>query len=116
MSEHTSGLHHAHTRKRIHQKNETFPSQDKLKNMLDKAMYFIGALAPIMTIPQVYKIWIEKSGESISLLSWGTYTLVSLFWVLYGIVHKEKLLIFIHTSLFIMNGLVVLLTFLYSIT
>ena len=113
MPHQTLGLHHAHTRKRIHVKHEQFPSTDKFKNILDKAMYVIGALSPLMMIPQIYKIWCEKNGENISVVTWSTFALVSCFWILYGILHKEKQIIFIHVLIFLMSSIVVFLTFWY---
>ncbi len=97
MVNHTSGLHHYHIRKRIHQKHEVYPSPKKSIRFMDKAVYIVGIIGPLMTIPQLMKIWIEQNVSGISILSWGTYLFTALFWLVYGIIHKEKPLIFMYS-------------------
>ncbi len=65
MTKHTSGLHHFHARKRIHKRHEPYPHPDRLKKFMDKAIYFIGAFGPIMAIPQLVKIWVEKNAAGV---------------------------------------------------
>ncbi len=113
MPHQTFGFHHAHTRKRIHVQHEEFPSNDKLKNFLDRAMYFIGALSPLMIIPQIITIWRGKNADTVSITTWATFAFVSCFWILYGILHKEKQIIFIHVLIFSMSSIVVFLACLY---
>ena len=86
----TRVLHHLHLRKRIHQNLEQYPHPDKWKNFLDKLIYLVGVSGPIMTLPQLYKIWIEQNASGVSLVSWSWYLIIAFIWSLYGIVHKEK--------------------------
>jgi len=57
------GLHHYHKRKR-----EKFPVSHKWKRFMDKAIYGVGIFGPLMTLPQIGKIWIEKNASGVSLL------------------------------------------------
>ena len=50
MANHVEGLHHFHTRKRIHQKHEIYPHPDRWMNFMDKAIYVMGVFGPLMTI------------------------------------------------------------------
>lgn len=93
-----SGLHHMHKRKRIHQKLEPYPHPDKLKRALDKAIYPIAVIGPLLTIPQILKIWIGQNAVSISLFSWTAFTIPAAVWILYGIAHKEKAIILCNTA------------------
>jgi len=83
-----------------------------MKCTFDKWMPFIGLLGPIMTMPQLFKVWMEKDASSLSLATWITYLMLALFWSSYGYLHKQKPLIitfsiyiFIHS--FIVFGIVV---------
>ncbi len=114
MVQESSVLHHKHIRKRIHQKHEPFPHPVAWKRWLDKGIYVVGIAIPIMTIPQVLKIWLEQSAAGISILTWSVYFLGSIFWLVYGIAHKEKPIIVMHTLLIILNGLIVAGALLYS--
>ncbi len=88
------GLHHYHKRKRVHKKLEPYPHPDKFKRFMDKAIYVVAILGPIMTLPQVINIWINKNASGVSVISWSSYVILSLFWLTYGILHKEKPIIF----------------------
>jgi len=39
-------------------KEEPYPHPNKWKRLMDKLIYFAGVLGPIMTIPQLSKIWV----------------------------------------------------------
>ena len=104
--------HHLHVRKRVHLKLEEYPHPDKLKNFLDKIIYVVGVLGPIMTLPQLFKIWVEKDASGVSLFSWSGYLMTASIWLVYAIVHKEKPLIITYISwiiveVFLIIGIVI---------
>jgi uncharacterized protein with PQ loop repeat len=108
------GLHHAHSRKRIHKNLEPFPHPDKFKNTMDKLIYAGGLLAPIVTIPQLYKIWIEKNAAGVSVISWSAFLIAAIFWITYGVAHKTKPIIFVYSILAIIEILIIIGTLLYA--
>lgn len=114
MPHHSLGTHHLHVRKRIHQKHEHYPHPNKLKRVLDKAVYAIGAFGLIMTIPQITIIWVEKNAAGVSAGAWFAYTIVAMFWLLYGIVHKEKPLIMFYSLAILLNAIVLVGTLVYG--
>ena len=85
--------HHQHIRKRIHKRFEKYPHPEQFKNLLDKLVYIAGFFGLVMTIPQIAKIWIEKDGTGISVISWISYFLIGGVMIVYAVVHKEKPLI-----------------------
>src|SRR3989338_1017874 len=97
------GLHHFHQRKRLFKSYEQIPSTNNLKNFMDKSIYIVGILGPLMTLPQVYKIWAEKSANSLSMATWITYWLMAVFWLIYGIIHKEKPIIITNFLFMVIN-------------
>ena len=102
------GFLHLNFRKRAHLKKEKYPSQDKLKRSIDDIVYIIAFLGPIMTIPQVIKIFITQNASGISSISWISFTLFSFFWLVYGIVHKEKPIIIANFLTLILNLIIVI--------
>lgn len=102
------GICHHHKRKRASLRRlEPFPSRKKSIRIVDKAVYILGTIAVLMTIPQVLKIWIEQNPFGVSLLTWSTYLLSTSFWILYGILHKAKPIIFVYSFALILNVLIV---------
>ena len=107
-------LHHFHVRKRIYKNLEVYPHPDKFKNFLDKIIYFVGISGPIMTIPQLLKIWIDKNATGLSLLSWSWYLGTASIWLIYAIIHKEKPLIITYCCWIFMEIAIIIGIVLYS--
>lgn len=106
------GLHHFHRRKRVHQKHEPYPHPNKFKRFMDKAIFVIGVLGPLLTVPQVTKIWLEKNASGVSIISWAAYLFYAVFWLIYGFLHKERPIIVTYLSwivldLFIVVGIII---------
>ena len=95
-------------RKRIHEKHEPYPHPDKWKRLMDKLIYFVGASAPIMTLPQLFNIWIDKNTSGVSLITWSSYEVISVFWLIYGIMHREKPIIITHIMLIFVKALIII--------
>ncbi len=75
-------------------------------NLLDRCMLVVALIGPVMTLPQILTIWADKQTSGVSVSSWIAYTFVSGFWVVYGIVHREKLVTFINI-LWVILGVVI---------
>ena len=114
MKTQTDALHHFHVRKRVFQKKEPFPHTNKWKRVMDKAVYVAGVLGPLMTIPQVSKIWIDKNATGVSLASWVGYTATASVWLIYGLMHKEKPIIVTYILWVILEILVVIGVLIYG--
>lgn len=83
-------LHHLLIRKRIHKNFEEFPHTNKTKRIFDHLIYLAVFVWPIMNIPQLYTVWIEKETAGVNVISWFSFAVVSCLWFVYGILHKEK--------------------------
>ena len=114
MAHHSRGFHHAHIRKRIYQKHEPYPHPDAWKRFMDRAIYAVGIFGPLMTIPQIYKIWVHKTATGVSLISWSAYVVVALFWLIYGIMHKERPIIMTYICWLIFDLMIVAGVLLYG--
>jgi uncharacterized protein with PQ loop repeat len=92
------GIHHVSKRKRAHERLEPYPHTDKWKSRVDRMVYVIALFGLAMTIPQVGSIWLEKNAAGVSAASWSAYSITAFFWLIYGILHKEKPLILINAA------------------
>ncbi len=107
------GIHHYHRRKRCYEKHEPFPHPNKWKRIVDTLIYPIAMFGPIMTIPQVWIIWVDKNAGGVSAVSWGAYMITAVFWLNYGIIHKEKPIIFSSCLWLVLEALIVTGTLMY---
>jgi len=82
------------------------PKKKKEKKVLDKLIYPIGLISPVMTIPQLADVWLQKDG-GVSIATWASYAFVSFFWILYGLHHREKPIVLINCLLFILDASIV---------
>jgi hypothetical protein len=108
------GIHHIHKRKRAHNKGlKQFPHPNPWIKFLDKAMIVIAMLSPIMTIPQIWKIFFYQNATGVSALTWGSYVLLNVPWIIYGFVHKERIILINTILWFFINGVVTIGAILY---
>lgn len=77
-------------------------------------MIVVGLAAPLMTIPQLTKLWSEQDASGLAPSTWIAYTIVAASWLVYGIIYKEKPIIFTHLFLFPINLLIVVGILLFS--
>lgn len=114
MKKQTEGLHYFHIRKKIHQKHEPYPHAHKFKNFIDKIIYPVGIIGPLMTIPQLVKIWVGQDATGVSIISWSAYLVIAIFWLFYGTIHKEWPIILSNVLWILMDVAIVLGIFYYG--
>lgn len=105
---HSKGLHHYHLRKR-----KDIPPT-KLKRFFDKAVLIVGIITVLLSIPQITKIFLEKTAAGVSTVTWVTFLISAVFWFAYGIIHKEKPIIITYAGWIIIDLLVVIGILIYS--
>lgn len=89
----SSPRHHQHIRKRI-TKKEAYPSRNTFVRWFDRFIVLAGVLIVVATIPQVYEIWVNKSADGVSTISWAYYVFYSVSFTVYGIIHRAFPIIF----------------------
>lgn len=101
-------LHHLSVRKRIHRNLEQYPHPKRYIRVFDVLVYGASIFVPIMTLPQVYDVYIKQNTQGISVISWSAYAISNAVWIAYGVIHKERPIIFVNIAMFILNTLVAL--------
>ena len=90
-----------------------FPASSFKIRLLDKTVYAAGFISLAMMFPQLKLIYTEKIATGLEPMTWQTLSLMDIPWIIYGFVHKEKPLVFIYTSWFIINALIFIGAVLY---
>lgn len=80
----------------------------KKSPVFDKLIYIIAILAPLMTLPQLYKVWTGNHVQGVSIYTWAAYAAISLIWVIYGARQRMMPIICTNGLLLIVDFLVVL--------
>ena len=109
-----AATHHLHKRKRVHLKKESYPHPNPWKRFLDKLVYVVGIIGPLSAIPQILKIWADKTAVGVSAITWAFYLIGSIIMLFYGITHKEKPLIIMYGSWVIINAIILIGVLIYS--
>ncbi len=82
--------------------------------ILDGLVYLVSFIGPILTLPQLYTIWIQKNASGVSVITWVTYSFSAAVWTLYGFVHKDRAIFITSFVWIIINGMVVIGAFIYG--
>src|SRR4051794_12037344 len=73
-----------------------------------------GIIGPLMTMPQLLKIYVDHNASGISVISWFAWMVLDIPFVIYGIVHKDKVIIMTYTAWFFLNLLVAVGALMYG--
>ena len=107
-------IHHMHKRKRFYEKLEPFPHPKKWMRWFDNFLLVIAIIGPLMNLPQIYDIFINKNASGVSLTTWTMHTVFAVPWLIYGIFHRDKPIIVAYTLWIILNATIAVGTFIYS--
>ena len=82
---------HFHFRKRSGISSlEKYPSRKPSVRFLDNLIIVCSIIGPMFALPQVISAWNAKDISGLSVYTWVAWLILSLIWICYGIVHKEK--------------------------
>ena len=81
---------------------------------LEKWIYVVGILGPVLTIPQIIKILINKTAVGVSLISWAWYFFASIIFLIYSYKHKLKPLIIAYWAWILVCFIIVIEILIYS--
>ena len=74
--------------------------ETKFSKFVDESIYVIAFIGPLITVPQLLQIWMEKSATGVSIVTWCGLLIYDIFWIVYSVVHKDKPLL-LTKSLFV---------------
>lgn len=97
------GFLHLHTRKRISLENDQYPHPSFIKRHFDRVMYTVAIVAPLVLLPQVYRIFAYQDVGGLSLLTAVFLSFFNLLWIMYGMLHKAIPIVIANTAFFALN-------------
>lgn len=102
----------------IHNHNEKLDKfkilhKKKYVRAIDRWAMVIGVLAPLASLPQVFQIIETKNADGVSVLTWVLYMLLSILWIIYGIAHKERVIVVTNILWLILELFIVVLSLMY---
>jgi uncharacterized protein with PQ loop repeat len=59
-------------------------------SVLEKILRWLSVLTMLMTVPQVWTIWVERQAAGVSLVSWLAYLVSACLWFVYGLRKRDK--------------------------
>jgi uncharacterized protein with PQ loop repeat len=60
------------------------------QGVLDKALPVLSVFTMVMTVPQVWSVWVDGNVSGVSLLSWGAYLVSACLWFFHGLPRRDK--------------------------
>lgn len=57
---------------------------------LEKVIPILSVFTMVMTVPQVWSVWVEANTSGVSLLSWGAYLVSAVLWFFYGLRKRDR--------------------------
>lgn len=64
--------------------------RDSGETPLRRVLGVMSVFSMLMTIPQVYAIWIGRHAAGVSVLSWSAYLLSALLWFWFGVQKRDR--------------------------
>lgn len=89
-------------------------NKDFFKALLLKITIIVGVISPLMTVPQIVKIYSGHTAAGVSIISWFAYALLDTPFVMYGFVYKQKPVAITYTMHLIANLIVAIGAVIYN--
>jgi uncharacterized protein with PQ loop repeat len=67
-----------------------------------------------MNLPQLYKIWFFKTAAGVSFISWISFSVISVLWFVYGILHRDKHIIAMNAALMVIQAFIAIGALIYG--
>lgn len=68
----------------------------------------VAVIEPLITLPQAYTIFSNRDASDISLTTWIGYDIMTMVWIWYSYVNKEKIVLVYQSLFFVTNTLVII--------
>jgi uncharacterized protein with PQ loop repeat len=81
---------------------------DAADSPVAKLLPFISIATMVMTLPQIWTVWVERQVAGVSLLAWGTYLLGACLWFIHGVALRDKTIYVACIGWILLDGAVVL--------
>ena len=95
-----------HSHKHLKKRTLTV-GKSKKPLFIDRATFVVAVLEPLVTIPQALTLFIQKTAAGVSLSTWVGYEILTLVWLWYAVVHKDRLILLYQGLFFLIQTVVI---------
>jgi uncharacterized protein with PQ loop repeat len=85
----------------------------KIIRLLDKLILFLSFITPLSALPQIIEVFLKKDAGSVSVITWGLWWIISIPWLIYGIVHRIKPIIIVNSLWLLVHSMMIALIIIY---
>ncbi len=89
-------------------------SSPQLDAMLRRFLGGMSIFTLLMTVPQVWTIWVNQQAAGVSILSWGAYLFSAVLWFWFGLKQRDKNIYLPCIGWMVLNGAVVVGAIMYG--
>jgi uncharacterized protein with PQ loop repeat len=75
---------------------------------LNRLVLVVAVAEPVLTIPQIWQIWVDHETAGVSGLTWIFYCVAAMVWTVYGINQRDRPIIVTSVLWMLMETLVVI--------
>lgn len=76
--------------------------------IIDFFVYCMALFGFAANLPQLWNVWFDRNITGVSIFSWVCFLIISIFWLLYGIIHKAKPIILANSLLILAQSTIVI--------
>jgi uncharacterized protein with PQ loop repeat len=66
------------------------PAISRHTQPLERVLHVVSAFTLVMTVPQVWQIWIGRTASGVSILSWISYLIAACLWFIHGLRRNDR--------------------------
>jgi uncharacterized protein with PQ loop repeat len=90
------------------------PDASPRGSTVEKVLPYLSAFTMVMTVPQIWAVWVLRDVSGVSLLSWATYLIAACLWFVHGVQKRDKTIYVACVGWVLLDGAVVLGVLLYG--
>ena len=75
--------------------------------LLERTLPVLSVFTMVMTVPQVWSVWVQGQVAGVSLLSWAAYLLSACLWFFYGLRKRDRTIYVACIGWILLDGAVV---------
>jgi len=79
----------------------------EVPGLLERILPVLSVFTMVMTVPQVWSVWVQGRTAGVSLLSWGAYLVSACLWFFYGLGKRDKTIYVACVGWVLLDGAVV---------
>lgn len=81
---------------------------------VDRLIYLAAIVEPLFSLPQAILVYRQHSASDISILAWVGFEAMTLIWIWYAIVHKERTILVYQALYFVIDGSILVAAIAYG--